>query len=261
MNDPAAGETSAPPPALVDVLAHLGEMSAPEVGAALDEASIDEAVSASLVPAWPARWTDRGALPRRMHLGQGLLPAGIETARVDDQLAAIEEIIEEQRRSAHPVRVLSEIGLDHRPGMPPHDVQERVFRALLKLAHRERLPAVLHVVRAHGQLLTILDEEGVPPGSVMHGWTGAPEAMEDLLTRGLVISFGARLLNPKAKRAAASAVAVPDDAFVVESDYPAFPLSSARRVVERLSALRGAEPAHIAKQAADTAQRALRLPP
>lgn len=146
---------------------------------------------------------------------------------------------------------VGEIGLD-RACKVPMEAQRRAFRRQLALARERNLPVVLHVVRAHGEVLATLREEGLPAaGGMVHGFTGPREVAREYLGLGLHLSFGRRL--PEA------ALEIPGDRLLVETDCPdGAPEGPAAlvRYAEALAAAR-AEPAGTLSARSETNLRRL----
>lgn len=190
--------------------------------------------------------------------GVGLLPVGFKTEPPDAQVSHCLAQLDEPG-----IALLSEVGLDQRRAMPALDVQEKVLTTLLAGAIDRRLPVLLHAVRAQGALLRVLDAVGEASrrSAAVHGFMGSAESAEELLRRGLFISFGPGLLSEQARQVKQSAKVVPDDRLLVESDAPSHPASSVRAVVERLAELRGQSAAEVASNTADNARRWLQAAP
>lgn len=185
--------------------------------------------------------------------GVGLLPgelAATERSR-GKQAADVVRLLDDDS-----IRFVGEVGLDRRPGMPALGVQQLALELLLRAAADRSRPVLLHVVRAHGALLEVLERADSDRLSLaVHGYTGAGAAAEDLCRRGLYISFGPGLLNPEATRAQDAARVVPDAHLLVESDAPTHPPSAIVEVVHRLAKLRGSTPEAIARLTAANAAR------
>ena len=118
---------------------------------------------------------------------------------------------------------IGEIGLDaaRRGSAEAWQRQRRFARAQLALARELDLPVVFHCVRAAGELLRIVELDGLPAaGGMLHGWSGSPEMAMRAVRAGLHVSIGPMVCRPRARKARASAVAIPDDFLLVETDSP-----------------------------------------
>jgi TatD DNase family protein len=116
------------------------------------------------------------------------------------------------------------LGLDFRKpyaGTEQRVRQEAAFRAQVQGARKHRLPAVLHVVRAHSQVLDLLREEGPLPGSgIVHSFSGGPREAQAYAELGLYLSVSGGTFRAGTEPFARVARAVPRDRWLVETDAP-----------------------------------------
>jgi TatD DNase family protein len=170
----------------------------------------------------PADWQRQKQLHKTlgasMHMAFGLHPWWVVTASdqdIDDALARLE--VELPNASA-----LGELGLDKalRAGGSAEGFarQRRVFEAQLALARRVPKPLVLHVVRAHGAALDLLERNIPPRGGIVHAFTGSLEQARRYVDLGLLLSLGGGLLSrPERARELSK---IPANCIVVETDAP-----------------------------------------
>jgi TatD DNase family protein len=123
----------------------------------------------------------------------------------------------------HPALVaVGEIGLDalgdRRETLA---LQERVFRAQLKLARAHDLPVCLHVLRAHDRALAILKAEALPsrPGAV-HSYSGSAEQVPAYLALGFHLSFAGPVTWKQSSKTRAAVLRVPRERLLAETDAP-----------------------------------------
>ncbi len=173
----------------------------------------DRGVAGVVVPGiGPEQWP-RGAAVRDAHpdfvvgLGAGFHPCFLPEGEPD--LRALEQAL-----AALGVTELGECGLDRRAGDLPR--QERWLRAQLDLAQARDLPVCLHVVRAHGRMLAIL--EGYSLRGFVHGFSGSADLVPRYLSAGLDLGFGKSVL--RAGKARSAALATPAGRRRLESDAP-----------------------------------------
>jgi TatD DNase family protein len=95
------------------------------------------------------------------------------------------------------VIAVGETGLDKAVNVPV-DLQEAVFQMHLDLADRVRKPVILHCVRAWSEILAIRKSKQTDIPWIFHGFTGKPEAADQLIRKGCYVSFGKALLKPNA---------------------------------------------------------------
>lgn len=172
----------------------------------------------TLIGSDPDRWTMSLDLGRA--LGQpvacGLHPWDASTLDAPECDALL------QRLAGLPVTAIGEFGLDalHARTDAQRLAQRALVRAQLALARQRHLPVVLHAVRALPELLDLMTRDGAVVGGVVHAWGGPPDQIARATSMGLQLSFGPAVLRNRAVKARASAVAVPLDHLLVESDGP-----------------------------------------
>jgi len=124
------------------------------------------------------------------------------------------------------VVAIGEIGLDYYH--PPQDGgsveawrgrQRDVFERMLQLALDLHLPAVIHQRESGAAVMEVLENF---PGvvAVLHCFTGTPAEAEKALSCGHFLSFTGVLTYPKATEVRESAVLVPLDRVMLETDSP-----------------------------------------
>lgn len=110
-----------------------------------------------------------------------------------------QEVVASIRKEAsrRDVWAIGECGLDKVHGAPLA-MQMDAFRAHIAIAEEVQKPMVIHCVRAFDELLMLRREleasckqEGrVPQPWVIHGFRGKPEQAKQLMTKGMLLSFG-----------------------------------------------------------------------
>ena len=116
---------------------------------------------------------------------------------------------------------LGEIGLDYHYDHSPRDVQHKVFRRQVQLAHRTGLPLSLHVREAHDDALAIMDEEGFPEaGTILHCFTEGPDEAERWLERGCHIAVGGAVTFPSSDALREAVKIIPAERLLLETDAP-----------------------------------------
>jgi len=123
----------------------------------------------------------------------------------------------------HPkVIAWGEIGLDYFYDHSPRDVQDRVFRDQLSLAHQAKLPIIIHCRDAWPDTLKVLDEAWRPTGlgGILHCFTSTLEDAQRGLDMGFMISFAGNSTYPKAANIREVAKALPLENILIETDSP-----------------------------------------
>jgi TatD DNase family protein len=123
----------------------------------------------------------------------------------------------------HPkVIAWGEIGLDYFYDHSPRNVQDRVFRDQLALAHQAKLPIIVHCRDAWPDTLRVLDEAWRPTGlgGILHCFTSTLEDAQRGLDMGFLISFAGNSTYPKAANIRDVAKALPLENILIETDSP-----------------------------------------
>jgi len=154
---------------------------------------------------------------------------------------------------------VGETGLDFHYEAESADAQCELFAAQLALADEWNKPVIIHTRAADEATLRILDEtpwSGVGLRGVIHCFTGNKEFARELLDRNLAVSFSGIVTFKNAEMLRESAVYVPEERLMIETDSPYLapvPMRGnrnepafVRHVAECLAALRGRTPQHIA---------------
>lgn len=100
------------------------------------------------------------------------------------------------------------------------DWQIQWFQRHLEIA--KDTPVIIHSVRAHGEVLRILDGFKGRRGLV-HDFRGSLETAREYRRRGFVVSIGPAVLNPKNQKLRKLIFDLPWGHFVLESDSPSGP--------------------------------------
>lgn len=118
---------------------------------------------------------------------------------------------------------IGEIGLDAFIPHPDHQAQLFYLQAQLALARQARLPVVLHIRKAHDQVIALLRRQRFDQGGIAHAFNGSRQQAERLIELGFKIGVCATLTYPRATRIRALLGALPLSALVLETDAPDLP--------------------------------------
>jgi TatD DNase family protein len=134
-----------------------------------------------------------------------------------------------ERLAKHP-RVIAwgEIGLDYYYDHSPRDVQKDVFIKQMELAAAAKLPIVVHCrpsddsENAWEDCLSLIRQHWAPRGlgGVLHCFTGNWSQAKAALDMGFMISFAGNVTFANAQPIRDSAVQVPLDRILIETDSP-----------------------------------------
>ena len=134
----------------------------------------------------------------------------------DDALAEIDRLAALPR-----VRAVGETGLDRfRTGPEGWAAQEASFRAHIGIAKEHGVALVIHDREAHGEILTVLEDEGPPEHTVFHCFSGDASFAKACVERGFVLSFAGTLTFGNAGYLREAAALTPVDQLLVETDSP-----------------------------------------
>jgi TatD DNase family protein len=212
------------------------------------------------------------AWPRLLHLcasAADLYPAlGLHPVYLDRHRPADIADLERAIAEAKPLAV-GEIGLDfYRPELDPAR-QLVLFEAQLGLAKASGLPVLLHVRKAHDQVLAALKRVRVC-GGIAHAFNGSLQQAQHYLELGFRLGFGGMLTFERSLKLRPLARALPIEAIVLETDAPDLTVAAHRGernspaylpdVLDALAEVRDADPAEIAAQTTRNARDVLGLP-
>lgn len=164
---------------------------------------------------------------------------------------------------------LGELGLDRskRCSEQSWARQQRLCREQLALARERDLPVVLHVVQAHGAMLDLLRDDGLPQaGGMIHGFTGSPGLAAAYLQLGLHISCGGRLTHTSARKVRETVASIPEPWLLAETDAPDMPPATIPSdapnepaylplIIQTMAELRGQTAQDVAALTQDNARR------
>lgn len=151
----------------------------------------------------------------------GLHPVFISQHRTDD-IADLEAFIEKKS----PVAV-GEIGLDFYLKELDKQKQLELFEQQLLVAKNHKLPVILHVRKAHDQVLRLLDKVKVK-GGFCHAFNGNIQQAEKYIALGFKLGFGGTLTYANSTKIHALAKALPLESIVLETDAPDMVVESHR---------------------------------
>ncbi|MBT1443473.1 TatD family hydrolase [Shewanella sp. JM162201] len=108
--------------------------------------------------------------------------------------------------------------------------QVPLLEAQLELAAELELPLILHCVKAHNELLSLLSRYKLPRKGVIHGFYGSVEIARRYIELGFKLGIGGLVLNGDASKLHKVVAELPIDSFICETDSPAMaPKSSHSR--------------------------------
>jgi len=165
---------------------------------------------------------------------------------------------------------IGEIGLDYHVPDFNREMQQQLFEQQLKIATIAGLPVLLHVRKAHDQVLATLRRKRFPHGGIVHAFNGSLQQAEQYVNLGFVISICGTITYDRARKIRKTATELPPEALVIETDAPDIPLAGRRNtdnlpeylpeVLSALASLRSDSIEHVARLTTANAKRVLGLP-
>ena len=119
----------------------------------------------------------------------------------------------------HAAVAVGEIGLDFWDKDADREAQIALFEAQLQLARRHHLPVLLHVRKAHDQVLQLLQRHR-PVGGIAHAFNGSLQQAQRYIELGFCLGFGGMLTFDRSSKLRALAAALPLESLVLETDAP-----------------------------------------
>ncbi|MCW8884296.1 MAG: TatD family hydrolase [Motiliproteus sp.] len=152
------------------------------------------------------------------HFGLGMHPCFLDQHR-PEHLVQLRSMLLEYDAVA-----VAEIGLDFWHGTEKMDEQIQLFSAQLAIAKEADLPVLLHVRKAHDQVLKLLRQFKLPRAGIVHAFSGSQQQAEHYIQLGFKLGVGGAITYPRAQRLRRQVVELPLDAWVLETDAPDMPL-------------------------------------
>lgn len=143
----------------------------------------------------------------------GLHPVFTDEHR-DEHIERLRERIAQERPLA-----IGEIGLDFFIPEPDRERQRALFEAQLAIAEAFELPVLVHVRKAHDQVLQSLKKFSLP-GGIAHAFNGSLQQAQQYQERGFCFGFGGMLTYERSKKIRELARALPLERIVLETDAP-----------------------------------------
>ena len=168
-----------------------------------------------------------GKLLDLCHQETALYPAlGLHPVFIDSHRDVDLMLLEEKLAVEDPLAV-GEIGLDYFLTELDPQRQQEIFEAQLHIAREARLPVILHVRKAHDQVLAALRRIRVA-GGIAHAFNGSLQQAQQYLDLGFKLGFGGTLTYDRSTKIRQLAHDLPLEAIVLETDAPDMVVSQHR---------------------------------
>ncbi|WP_036230603.1 TatD family hydrolase [Marinobacterium jannaschii] len=159
----------------------------------------------------------------------GLHPCFIAQHR-DQDLELLSRLLAQER-----VVAVGEIGLDFFIKTLDSERQLQLFDAQLALAAQFDLPVLLHVRKAHDQVLQRLRQRKLPRAGIVHAFSGSEQQARQYIDLGFKLGFGGAVSYSRATKLRQLAAQLPLEAIVLETDAPDMPLAEYPQQINRPS--------------------------
>ena len=153
---------------------------------------------------------------------------GLDRDQVKDLRRETEDLRELETIDASPglksdvsspsLAAIGEIGLDYHYSPETREAQLKLFGEQLEEARTRNLPVVIHTREADEDTLSLLRE--IPSRGIIHCYTGTPGYAKRFLDLGFFISISGIVTFRPADNVRESALVVPDDRILIETDSP-----------------------------------------
>lgn len=154
-----------------------------------------------------------------------LLPVpGLHPCYIDQHEPAHLDALEDLLGRRREIVAVGEIGLDYflteLKSPQAKEKQQFFFRAQLVLAARHRKPVILHVRKAHADVIRLLHELKFKEGGIVHAYSGGVEEARHYAKLGFHLGVGGPLTYDQSRRLRDVVRAMPLETLVLETDAP-----------------------------------------
>jgi TatD DNase family protein len=118
------------------------------------------------------------------------------------------------------VVAIGEIGLDYHWDVEPRDIQKKWFIRQMELARELNLPICVHSRDAAKETFDFIAEYGKDLSGVIHCYSYSPEMAMEYVKLGYHIGLGGVVTFKNAKKAKETAIAIPLEKLLLETDAP-----------------------------------------
>lgn len=171
-----------------------------------------------IIPGITASQWDESLLLGSIHTGvycaAGLHPLFLERHRNRD-LTQLQALCQQNKLVG-----IGEIGLDFYNGRQQETKQQQLFEQQLAIASKVSLPVILHVRKAHDQVLATLRRQKFKQGGTVHAFNGSLQQAEQYIGLGFVVGIGGAVTHERAKKIRGVAAQLPEESIVLETDSP-----------------------------------------
>ncbi|MBV1911469.1 MAG: TatD family hydrolase [Kangiellaceae bacterium] len=129
----------------------------------------------------------------------------------------------EMALSVGPIAAIGEIGLDFYNSTANRSMQIHFVTSQISIAKSAELPIVLHVRKAHDEMLKIITQMKFKGGGIVHAFNGSEHQAQKYCDLGFKLGFGGAMTYPRAAKLHRLAATLPLESIVLETDAPDMP--------------------------------------
>lgn len=129
----------------------------------------------------------------------------------------------EMALSVGPIAAIGEIGLDFYNAHSNRSMQLHFLTSQVSIAKTAKLPIVLHVRKAHDEMLKVLSQMKFKTGGIVHAFNGSEHQAQKYIELGFKLGFGGAMTYPRAAKLHRLAATLPLESLVIETDAPDMP--------------------------------------
>ena len=186
------------------------------------KAGVDKIVVPAIsAPGWDALLSLCARYPQHLFPALGCHPIYIDQHQEQD-LALLQNKAQENRPLA-----IGEIGLDFYIQDLDRSRQQEFFEAQITIANDEDLPIIVHVRKAHDQVISTLKKTR-NRGGIIHAFNGSRQQAMQYIDLGFKLGFGGTMTYSHSNKIRKLAKELPMDAIVLETDAPDMTVASHR---------------------------------
>lgn len=129
----------------------------------------------------------------------------------------------EMALSVGPIAAIGEIGLDYYNAGSNRSMQLHFITAQISIAAAAELPIILHVRKAHDEMIKVIKDLKFSCGGIVHAFNGSEHQAQKYIELGFKLGFGGAMTYPRAAKLHRLATELPFDSIVLETDAPDMP--------------------------------------
>jgi len=178
---------------LIDTHNHLDfpefDADRPQVLAHARQAGVKRQVLIGVYQAHWARLQTLCAGHADLHYALGLHPCFLHCHQDSEHLQQLSAQLQ-ARRTDPALCAIGEVGLDYYIETPDKPRQQALFEAQIEMARAFELPLLLHVRRAHADVIATLKRHRPARGGIAHAFSGSFEEAREYLKLGFRLGLG-----------------------------------------------------------------------